>query len=177
MKKLLFLLFFIPLVSFGQKSSHIISGIDLNKDWVTLTNQSVLSYFFQEDYRKKNNLPGVAMDIAEDYLISNVDKDFLNIGFTDLVLIFPMNNQSNLKTLEPTIFTATLKYDSSTDYETLNSKDFSKIAYILMNQFGTPNSSIKKNWGSNFEWNFDNAQLMLNSNETDHIALIYQKND
>jgi len=146
MKKILLLLLFIPLVSFGQKSSHVISGIDLNKDWFTLTNQSVSSYFVQEIYRKKLNLEGVSMDIDKDYLNNYVDKDFLSIGFTDLVLNFPAGNQSNLSTLEPTFFIATLKYGSNNEYLTNSSKDFNKIVYILMNEFDAPSSSLKKNW-------------------------------
>ena len=176
MRKLFFLLLFIPLVSFGQNSSHIISGIDLNKDWFTLTNQSVFNYYNQEVYRKNLNLEGVSMDIDENYLNSNVDKDFLNIGFTDLVLNFTMGNQSNLNTLEPTIFMATLKYDSYNEYKENSSNAFNKIVYLLMNQFGAPNSTMKKDCGSSFEWNFNNAQLVLNSNKTDHITLMYLKN-
>ena len=46
-----------------------------------------------------------------------------------------------------------------------------------MNQFGAPNSTIKKDWGAQFLWEFSNAQLVLNSNKTDHITLMYLKND
>ena len=175
MKKLILLLLFIPLVSFGQNSSHIISGIDLKKDWFTLTNQSVFSYYSQEVYRKKLNLEGVSMDIDENYLNSYVDKDFLSIGFTDLVLNFPAGNQSNLNKLEPTFFMATLKYDSNIEYSTNSSNDFNKIVYSLMNQFGAPNSTMKKSWGASFEWNFSNAQLVLNSSKSEHITLMYLK--
>ena len=175
MKKLILLLLFIPLVSFGQDSSHIISGIDLNENWYTLTNQSQLSYFVQEDNRKKQNLQGVTMDIDEKYLDSNADKDFLDIGFTDLVLNFPMGNQSNLNTLEPTIFMATKKYSSEKDYNAYNLEDFNKIVFVLMNQYGAPNSTMKKDWGASFEWNLTNAQLMLTSNKTQHIVLMYLK--
>ena len=176
MRKLILILLFIPLLSFTQNSSHIISGIDLNKDWYALTNQSVLSYYSQEVYRKNLNLQGVSMDIDEKYLNSYVDKDFLSVGFTNLVLNFPMENQSNLNTLEPTIFMATKKYDSNIEYSTNSSNDFNKIVYSLMNQFGAPNSTMKKSWGASFEWNFSNAQLVLNSNKSDHITLMYLKN-
>tara|TARA_B100001094_G_scaffold209945_1_gene203847 strand:+ start:171 stop:704 length:534 start_codon:yes stop_codon:yes gene_type:complete len=175
MKKLILLLLFIPLVSFGQDSSHIISGIDLNKDWFTLTNQSVGSYYNQEVYRKNLNLEGVSMDIDKKYLDSNADKDFLDIEFTDLVLNFPMGNQSSLNTLEPTIFMATKKYSSEKDYNAYNLEDFNKIVFILMNQYGAPNSTMKKDWGASFEWNLTNAQLMLTSNKTQHIVLMYLK--
>ena len=171
MRILILVLLFNPFNSFGQYSSHIISGIDLNKDWYTLTNQSQLSYVINEnvDYQS------VSMDIDKNYLNSNVDKDFIDIGFTSLVLSFPNLNQSNLDVLKPTMLVASLKYESDYVYSKNSSKDFNQIVYLLMNQFGTPNSSMKKDWGSAFDWKFDNAQLMLNSNKTAHISLVYLK--
>tara|TARA_B100001093_G_scaffold440810_1_gene441562 strand:+ start:706 stop:1245 length:540 start_codon:yes stop_codon:yes gene_type:complete len=168
-------LFLISVCCFGQKSSHIISGIDLNENWYTLTNQSQLSYFVQEDYRKKQNLQGVTMDIDEKYLEQNVSKDFLSIKFTELILSFPMDNQTNLNTLSPSLFMATKMYSSDKEYNTYNLEDFNKIVFILMNQYGAPNSTMKKDWGASFEWNLTNAQLILTSNKTQHIVLIYLK--
>ena len=136
--------FLISFCCFGQKSSHIISGIELNENWYTLTNQSQLSYFIQEDYRKKQNLQGVTMDIDEKYLELNVNKDFLSINFTELILNFPMGNQSNLNTLSPSVFMATKMYSSQKDYNAYNLEDFNKIVFILMNQYGAPNSTMKK---------------------------------
>ena len=179
MRNLTFIIafFLISFCCFGQKSSHIICGIDLNENWYTLTNQSGLSYFVQEDYRKKQNLQGVTMDIDEKYLELNVNKDFLSINFTELILNFPMGNQSNLNTLSPSVFMATKMYSSQKDYNAYNLEDFNKIVFILMNQYGAPNSTMKKDWGASFEWNFSNAQLTLTSNKTQHIVLIYLKYD
>ena len=133
MRNLTFIIafFLISFCCFGQKSSHIISGIDLNENWYTLTNQSQLSYFVQEDYRKKQNLQGVTMDIDEKYLELNVNKDFLAINFTELILNFPMGNQSNLNTLSPSVFMATKMYSSQEDYNAYNLEDFNKIVFIL----------------------------------------------
>ena len=175
MKKLILLLLFIPLFSIGQESSHTISGIDLNESWNTLTNQSNFSYFVQEDYRKKQNLQGVKMDIDEEYLEQNVSKDFLSIKFTELILNFPMGNQSNLNTLSPSYFIASKKYSSDKDYNAYNLEDFNKIVFILMNQYGAPNSTMKKDWGASFKWNLTNAQLVLTSSKTQHLELIYLK--
>ena len=178
MRKLLLLSAFLTFAySYCQKSSHIISGIDLNENWNSLTNQSALSYVVQEDYRKKQNLTGISIDIDEKYLEQNVSKDFLAIKFTDLILNFPMGNQLNLNTLSPSLFMATKKYSSDKDYNDYNSEDFNKIVFVLMNQYGPPNSTMKKDWGATFEWNFTNAQLMLTSNKTQHIVLMYLKQD
>jgi len=161
--------------SFGQKSSHKISGIDLNEDWYTLTNQSQLSYYWNKDSQKKQNRQELTMDIDEKYLEQNASKDFLSIKFTRLVLSFPMGNQSNLSTLSPFLFTAVKRYPSDKDYDTYNSEDFNKIVFILMNQYGAPNSTMKKDWGASFEWNLTNAQLILTSKKDQHIVLVYLK--
>ena len=176
-KKLILLSLFFSVTILGQTSPHIISGIDLNKDWYNLTNQSALSYYSQEIYRKDKNLDGVTMNISDDYMTSLVDDDFLKIGFTNIALNFPFGGQTKLNTLKPTILIANVIYNSKKDFEEYNSKDFNKIVYILMNQFGAPNSTIKKDWGAQFLWEFSNAQLVLNSNKTDHITLMYLKND
>ena len=88
-----------------------------------------------------------------------------------------MGNQTNLNTLSPSLFMATKMYSSDKDYDAYNLEDFNKIVFILMNQFGAPNSTMKKDWGASFEWNLTNAQLILTSNKTQHIVLIYIKQD
>ena len=175
MKTLLLILLLVPMISFGQTSSHIISGIDLNKDWFTLTNQASQAYWMQEKFRKENNLPGVGVELDKKYLSEFADKALLKIGFTDFILIFPQGNQKNLDIVEPMHFYAKKTYPSEIDYDTLNEKDFANIAYILMLQYGAPNKTMKKHWGAMFEWNFENAKIVLNTNKTDHINLSYIK--
>jgi len=89
---------------------------------------------------------------------------------------FPKNQQSNLSNLPPTILFAFLNYSSLTEYENNNKNDFAKISSILIRQFGAPTSSMKASWGASFEWKFENAQIMLNSNRNDNqIILTYLK--
>ena len=158
-----------------QKSSHSLFGIDLNKDWYTLTDVSGKSYFLEQEHRKKNNIPGVAMRFSEDYLQKNANIDFLNIGFSDLTGIYPKDGGGNLDKISPYIFLATLKYNSDNLYEVKSSDAFNKITYMLMNQFGAPDSSTKAKWGASLEWKFSNAELILNSNKKQHITLMYIK--
>tara|TARA_B100000780_G_scaffold180189_1_gene126353 strand:+ start:2548 stop:3087 length:540 start_codon:yes stop_codon:yes gene_type:complete len=159
----------------AQMSNHIISGLDLKEDWYTLTNQSALGYLTQENYRKENNQTGVSVDLDKDYLTNNVEAEFLNIGFTDFILHFPGGYRSGFDTLAPFFFIADLIYNSDYEYESLSENDFSRIASVLMLQFGPPSNTMKKEWGASFEWKFENAQLMLVSNKTNHIKLMYRK--
>ena len=178
--KLLILLVAICNFAQAQNSDHIISGLDLNKDWYTLTNQAALAYFIQETDRKENNEWGIPVDVDQDYLNNNVEPEFLNIGFTELILVFPGGStasKSELEKLAPNALMAHLKYSSDGAYESLNKKDFSRIASILMYQFGPPDNTMKKEWGASFEWKFENAQIGLTSNKSDHIVLFYLKQE
>jgi len=174
MKKFIFivLLSIINFTTYSQKSNHIISGLDLNKDWFSLTNFSVLTYYTQQSQNEEQ--PYVFSDF--EYYYDKIDKDFLNIGFTSLKLGFPKNQQSNLNNLPPSILFAFLNYSSLTEYENNNKNDFAKISSILIRQFGAPNSSVKASWGASFEWKFENAQMILNSTSNDNqIILSYLK--
>jgi len=176
MKRIILNLFLLsPLLCCAQISNHEISGIDLNQSWSTLTNQSSLGYYNQKNFREENNLPGVAEDLDDKYLLENTNDNFLKIGFTDYVLVFPSESELNIDDLTPTIFTASKKYQSESDYDTLSEKDFTDVAAILMNQFGPPNKSMKESWGAMFEWNFENAQISLVRNKSEHLSLLYLK--
>jgi len=176
MKRIILSLFLLaPLLCCAQISNHEISGIDLNQSWTTLTNQSSLGFYNQKKFREENNIPGVAEDLYDKYLLENTNDNFLKIGFTDYILVFPSDSELHLDDLSPTIFTASKTYKSEFDYDKLSEKDFTDVATILMNQFGPPNKSLKESWGARFEWNFENAQIILNTNKNEHLNLVYFK--
>ena len=54
-------------------------------------------------------------------------------------------------------------------------KAFSKLSSLLMNQFGAPSSTMKKDWGSNFQWKLTNAYIILTLRYGE-ISVIYSKN-
>ena len=65
MKNLLLLFsLFVSIVSIGQNSSNKILGIDLNKDFYTLTNGSALGYIRGGEQNRTENLPGCEIGIA-----------------------------------------------------------------------------------------------------------------
>ena len=163
MKKLLllsaFLIFTSSLIS--QTTSHRIFDIDLNKDWYTLTGQSAIAYYMQEDFKKKNNKPGVAVEMDEEYLINNADKEFLELGLYEIILIFEQGQQNNLRNISPSMMTINLmKYGKSE--KSAENKIFSKLSSLLMNQFGPPSSTMKKEWGASFQWELTDASIVLN---------------
>ena len=176
MKKLLLLFtLLISNISFGQNTSDTILGIDLNKDFYTLTNGSALGYIQGGEQNITENLPGVTYDISEEYLINYANKEFLRIDFNEFFLVFPYSGSSaGLNELKPGILIARKKYNSKSEYEANNLNDFNKVVYLLMNQFGAPKSTRNEHWGVLFEWKFPNATLSLKTHNIEQaVTLIY----
>ena len=174
MKTLLLILLLVPMISFGQTSSHIISGIDLNKDWYTLTNLSELSYY--DSWVSTGQKFANAL-INENYLKENAFKGFLKIGFERIILVFGDKDivDRDLHKLSPYCFIATKEYDNIINYN-----DFDVVLNVLKFQYGKPNKVENNDWGDLVEWNFDNAQILLTTkkNETrPFFQLLYLKND
>lgn len=171
MKKLiLFSLFLNFILTYGQSSTHIIAGIDLNNNWNDLTDLDTITYDMQERDKDENSI-GVLTTISEGYLKENAEKEFLEINFSVFRLVFPFGNSAIVEKLSPIMFMARKNYNS--DYELSTSNDLYKLAYLLMNQFGTPNSTEKGDWGSSFQWEFSNANLNLYLTKKEHLNLIY----
>ena len=178
MKNLLLLFsLFVSIVSIGQNSSNKILGIDLNKDFYTLTNGSALGYIRGGEQNRTENLPGVTYNISEEYLINYANKEFLRINFNEICLVFPYSGSSvGLNELKPGFLIATKNYNSKSDYEVNNLNDFNLVVYLLMNQFGAPKSTRNEYWGVLFEWKFPNITLALKTHNIEQaIRLIYVK--
>ena len=162
------------------QSSHKIFGIDLNLDWYTLTELSVLSYQLGKIESDKQKIPGVSVRLDDTYLNRNATEEFLNIGFKDIVITFPKLEKVGAeiaKEMSPVMFSANIKYTSDTKYAENARGDFNRVAYLAMNQFGAPDSTMKKEWGASFQWKFDNAELLLIMNKKQHINLLYLKSN
>lgn len=171
MKKIVLLSFFLKAVLiFGQSSTHVIAGIDLNKNWNELTNLSPYTYISQERKKNEGSL-GVYTTISEEYLKKNLEQEFSEINFSELWLVFPFGNSAIIEKLSPNYFIALKKY--SPENEVLISDDFNKLVYIFMNQFGPPSLTEKEDWGWAFIWDFSNAILSLVSTEKDPLLLQY----
>jgi len=171
MKKLILLSLFLKVVlTYGQSSTHTIAGIDLNNNWYDLTDLDTITYDMQERDKDENSI-GVITTISERYLKENAEKEFLEINFSVLRLVFPFGNSAIVKKLSPVMFMARKNYSS--EYELSQSNDLYKLAYLLMNQFGTPSSTEKGDWGSSFQWEFSNANLNLYLSKKEHLNLIY----
>ena len=126
-KTILLICALIPLICFSQSNKHILFGIDLDSDWKSLTNQQALAYFVQ-DQDKNSNF--VITDC--DHINDKIDTKFLNIGFKELLLIFPKGcDQRNVDNLRPDYFLARIRYSDIVDYNTKSNNDIRKILTLL----------------------------------------------
>lgn len=163
-----------------QNSSHRIFGIDLNLDWYTLTELSLISYDLGKMEGDKQKIPFVTVGVDDEYLNQNATEEFLNIGFKNVLIFFPILDiavtPDNVKELTPVVFTANIEYTSDTEYAKNAKGDFNRVVYLVMDQFGAPDSTMKKEWGASFQWKFGNAELLLNMTKNGHnISLAYLK--
>jgi|TARA_B110000503_G_C7003864_1_gene352699 hypothetical protein len=178
MKHIIFTLaLLVSFVSKGQNDTNTILGIDLDKDFYTLTDGSAMGYIIAGEENFTKNIPGASYDISEEYLINNANKEFLKIDFNEIFLTFPYNGSSaGLNKLKPAFLIARKKYNSKSEYEINNLNDFNKVVYLLMNQFGAPKSTRNEYWGVLFEWKFPNLTLALKTHNTEQaITLICAK--
>ena len=175
---LLTLVLFVSFVSKGQNDTNTILGVDLDKDFYTLTDSGAGGYIIAGEENFNKNIPGASFNISQEYLINNANKEFLKIDFNKIILVFPYSGSSEgLYKLKPTFLFATKTYDKKSEYETNNLNDFNKVAYLLMNQFGPPKSTMNMDWGANFTWRLPNMSLYLTTHNIEqNVQLIYERN-
>jgi hypothetical protein len=149
MKKTIILIYaLIPLICFSQSNKHILFGIDLDSDWYSLTNKSKYTYSKQD---QDNNSKFVITDC--DYIQDKIDTKFLNIGFKELLLIFPKGYKGKLDSLNPDMFLARISYTDISDYASKSNNDITKILSLLKDEYDEPELNMKRDKYSVYKWN------------------------
>jgi len=172
MKKTIILIYaLIPLICFSQSNKHILFGIDLDSDWYRLTNQQSLAYWLQ-DQDKNSNF--VITDC--DYIHDKIDTKFLNIGFKELLLIFPKGYKGKLDSMNPDMFIGRISYTDISDYASKSNNDITKILSLLKDEYGEPELNMIKDKYSVYNWNGVYYQIIVTCREDElTTTLIYTK--
>lgn len=172
MKKTIILIYaLIPLICFSQSNKHILFGIDLDSDWNSLTNQQALAYFVQNEDKNSNF---VITDC--EYIHDKIDTKFLNIGFKELLLIFPKGYKGKLDSLNPDMFLARISYADVREYVGKSNKDIEKILSILKDEYGEPELNMIKDKYSVYKFDGVYYQIILTCREDElTTTLIYTK--
>ncbi len=149
MKKILLIVILIPLFCHSQNSKHKVLGIDLDLDWYTLTNYSQLTYFLADEEYKDDAY--VMIDF--EYYHPNVNPQFMNIGFTEMLLGFPKGMQTKLDVLQPEILLARIYYNDIATYKLKTDKDINKVLTLLQQQFGKADLNTVTDGVYLYKWN------------------------
>ena len=165
-------LLLLPIKSFSQTHSHLFFGIDLDSDWRSLTNQQYLSYWLQDE---DTSSKFVMIDC--DYIQDKIESKFLNLGFKELLLIFPKGcNKRSVDSLRPELFLARISYSDIVDYTTKSNYDIRKILTHLVDKYDEPELNIIKDKYSVYKWEGVNYQIILTCREDElSTTLIYSK--
>lgn len=174
--KILLLLYLAPIICFSQTQTstdkYIFFGIDLNMDWYTLTNQSALRYYL-EDQDKQSKF--VITDC--DFIIEKIDPRFINLGFQELLLIFQKGFKGDLINLKPDIFLARITYSDINEYVINSKNDIEKSIALLNLEFGTPVLNMKKDEYAIYKWKGVHNEIILTCRSDElTTTLLYTKN-
>ena len=156
MKKNILLLLFIPFIGISQSNKHTFMGINLDQNWLTLTNQQKVAYWLQDQDKSSKYV------IADcNFILKNIDTKFLNIGFKELLLIFPKGSYDKLDNLSPDLFLARITYADKNDYIFKSKNDINKVLSLLQNNFGKPVINTIVDEYSIYKWENSFYSLIL----------------
>lgn len=158
-------LFLIPSISNCQVNDNIIFGIDLNLSWNSLTNYDALTYF------AKTKVSKIKYTVTDFKAYNHkINRDFLNLNFTEILLCFPKVDNPNLNELKPELLIARIRYENYNDYINKSSIDSKKILSVLRKEFGESKSSEVKEKFSYYYWEELKYTAALNFVEKDLTA-------
>ena len=103
-------------------------------------------------------------------------KRLLNIGFKELLLIFPKGYKGKLESLNPDIFLARISYTDIRDYVGKSNKDIEKILSLLKVEYGEPELNMIRDKYSVYKWNGVYYEIIVTCREDElTTTLIYTK--
>lgn len=172
MKSKLFLIIaFFPIICFSQSNKHNLFGIDLDLGWNSLTGQQALAYYNQDQDKSSQY---VITDC--DYIHDKINSKFLNLGLTEMLLVFPKGSKGRLDELQPELFIARKYYANLNDYNNNSYIDIVKIKSLLTEVYGNPELNMKKDKFSIYKWKGVYYQIIITCREDELTStLIYTK--
>lgn len=170
MKKFFLFIILIPFFSFSQ-NTNMVFGIDLNLDWYSLTDASKATY----ELSKLENKDAPYIMISFDHY-NQIDPKFINLGFTEFLLGFPIIEVKDFNTFQPVIFISRLNYQDKFEYKSKSDIDVKKILSLLTEIYGKADLNMTKEEFSTYKWNGANYESILSCRLDDlNISFIYFK--
>jgi hypothetical protein len=163
---------FSPIWCIAQSQNHVFFGIDLNKDWYTLTNYSKIGYS-RTNADSLNKDPFIFTDI--NFFIKTVELHPVFDGVDEFVAGFERIKNPDLTLLKPELFLARINY-SSEEYELKGKKDALRILSIVKNEFGDAELNMVRDEYSTYTWERVNYNIILTTRKDALMTmLMYMK--
>ena len=144
-------------------------GIDMNKDWYTLTDQSGMYYdVYSVEYPDN---PYVSVSPKKSLSLDKFEK----IGLGNIQLHFERNVNSDFHFFKPTLCTANKVYIDDGDFNLIGQKDFTNVKSDLIQKYGQPSQNVNGTVAKTSYWNSTNYEIALTLDlKTLELILMYR---
>ena len=161
-------------ISLNSQEPNIFFGVDLNKDWFTLTDAGVEDYFEQDITAKKEGYNIVAISFADE-IINSFDDDFRNLQYK-MLLAFESGLESSYQSMsKASPMWLWGKVDINNDSQA--QEVFYKTLRLFTKYFGPHDSYMSPNNLGAYIWKNTYRQVTLSyvSTEEKRIEISYTK--
>lgn len=171
------LILLLPFVLSAQGFVHNFFGINLSKDWYSLTNTSYLGYWIA-DNDSLNKTDFITVDFA-DYQGSfdRIDRRFYNLNFDELLLSFPRGMTNlDLQELQPLIFLGRINYSNLGDYRQKAISDTQALLALIKSEYGEAELNMVREEFSVYKWSSTLYEIVLTCREDElSTTVVYLK--
>ena len=161
-------------ISLNSQEPNIFFGVDLNKDWFTLTNASVEHYFQEDSRAKKEGYNIVAVPFSYE-IINSFDNDFRNLQYKMFLAFEPGLKSSYQSMSKASPMWLWGKVDINNDSQA--QEVFYKTLRLFTKYFGPHDSYMSPNNLGAYIWKNTYRQITLSyvSTEEKRIEISYTK--
>lgn len=168
MKLILSFYFFLQLAIVHSQVNDFY-GIDMNKDWYSLTDLSKIS--FEIHFHENPDAPYVSVPTSKSLSL----EQFSVLGLSDVQLYFNRNSPSDFHIFKPMMCTANIIYKNDDDFNIIGQKDLSKVKSDLIKKYGQPTQNVNGTVAKTSHWDSTNYEIALTLDlKTLELILMYR---
>jgi len=151
----------------SSHSSLLFFGIDLNKDFYTLTNASKASYQqFQFENPSAENIPFPPS-------ITQSLSQFIELGLPKVVIYFPRGESGDFHYLLPSMCIASKVYLNQQDFDNNAYRDYNFLLTKLKSIYGVPTNNVTGSQAISTAWKLSNQQLAFSLDKSEKKLMLY----
>ena len=168
MKFVLSVCFWLTILTVNSQVSNFY-GIDMNKDWYSLTDLSKISYeIYSHEFP---DAPYVSVPPCKTISLAQFNK----LGLGDVQLHFERNVNSDFHFFKPKMCSASKVYNDDAAFNTVGPKDYTKVKSDLIQKYGQPTQNVNGTVAKTSYWNSTNYEVVLTLDlKTLELLLMYR---